>query len=261
LDRARARHRLSKFLLRHGEVSRSAKQWTVVHDSSLRQCSFTDPALTLTFSHYRAVLDSIEAHLRAVEDDLVPYFCGGPFAEAVGRLSAYCGVTEMGALVLSAEVCDWRRFPRATTIMGLLRARAERVLERGADNSGPDHQGRQHPPSRSARRGRLGLSAPTCGRTAHEKAPGALLGRDGRACPACPAASLREVPPPCREKDLEQDRRTAIARELAGFLWRRWPPEMEPDRSARHLYGRELREPSTMRRDTAAAGKIPVGPM
>ncbi len=27
-------------------------------------------------------------------------------------------MTEMGTLVLSAEVCDWRRFPRATTLMG-----------------------------------------------------------------------------------------------------------------------------------------------
>jgi transposase len=118
LDRTRARHRLSKFLLRHGEVFRSASQWTLSHETWLGQRSFKDPALRLTFSHYRAVLDSIEAHLRAVEDDLVPYFCDGPFAEAVGRLAAYRGVTEMGALVLSAKVCDWRRFPRATTLMG-----------------------------------------------------------------------------------------------------------------------------------------------
>jgi transposase len=118
LDRTRARHRLSRFLLRHGEVFRSGNQWTFAYETWLGQRSFLDPALTLTFSHYRAVLDSIEAHLRAVEDDLVPYFSDGPFAEAVGRLSAYRGVTEMGALVLSAEVCDWRRFPRATTLTG-----------------------------------------------------------------------------------------------------------------------------------------------
>ena len=34
------------------------------------------------------------------------------------HLAAYRGVTELGALALSAEVCDWRRFPRATSLMG-----------------------------------------------------------------------------------------------------------------------------------------------
>ena len=118
IDRTRARHRLSKFLLRHGEVYRAGVQWTAAHEIWIGQLRLPDPALTATFTHYRGVLYSLDRHLHAVESDLVPYFHTGPFAEAVARLAAYRGVTEMGALTLSAEVCDWRRFAQATSLIG-----------------------------------------------------------------------------------------------------------------------------------------------
>jgi transposase len=118
IDRTRCRHRLSKFLLRHGEVYRGGVQWTLTHDAWLRQVHFDDAALAQTYSHYRAIVTGFDAHLAAVESDLKIYLTKGPFAEAVARLSAYCGIAELGALTLSAEVCDWRRFPRATSLMG-----------------------------------------------------------------------------------------------------------------------------------------------
>ncbi|MGH9046257.1 MAG: IS110 family transposase [Acidimicrobiales bacterium] len=118
IDRTRCRHRLSKFLLRHGEVYRGGVAWTLAHDTWLKTLRFDDTALAQTFSHYRAIVAGLDAHLAAVESDLKVYIERGPFAQAVGRLSAYRGITELGALTLSAEVCDWRRFPRATSLMG-----------------------------------------------------------------------------------------------------------------------------------------------
>jgi transposase len=41
-----------------------------------------------------------------------------PFADAVHHLSAYRGVTRLGALTVASEVGDWRRFPRAATFCG-----------------------------------------------------------------------------------------------------------------------------------------------
>ncbi len=117
-DRTRSRHRLSKFLLRHGQVYRAGVQWTAGHAAWVRQLHFDDAALTQTLSHYRAVVAGLDAHLAAVESDLKGYLDQGPFAAAVARLCAYRGVTELGALTLSAEVGDWRRFPRATSLMG-----------------------------------------------------------------------------------------------------------------------------------------------
>ena len=118
IDRTRSRHRLSKFLLRHGQVYRGGVQWTMGHEAWIRQLHFDDAALTQTLSHYRAVVAGLDAHLAAVESDLKGYLDQGPFAAAVARLCAYRGVTELGALTLSAEVGDWRRFPRATSLMG-----------------------------------------------------------------------------------------------------------------------------------------------
>jgi transposase len=90
-DRTRSRHRLSKFLLRHGQVYRAGVQWTAGHEAWIRQVQFDDSALTQTFSHYRAVVAGLDAHLAAVESDLKGYLDQGPFAQAVGRLSAYRG--------------------------------------------------------------------------------------------------------------------------------------------------------------------------
>jgi transposase len=118
IDRTRARHRLSKFLLRHGEVFRAGKAWTLGHEQWLRNRRFDDPALSQTYEHYRAILCGLDAHLEALEADLKLYVHQGPYADSSARLGAYRGVTDLGALSLAAEVCDWRRFPRATSLMG-----------------------------------------------------------------------------------------------------------------------------------------------
>ena len=117
-DRTRSRHRLSKFLLRHGEAYRQGKAWTQAHEQWLASRRFDDAALRQTYAHYRAIVHGLDAHLHAVESDLKAYVEHGPFADAVGRLAAYRGITELGALTLASEVSDWRRFPRATSLMG-----------------------------------------------------------------------------------------------------------------------------------------------
>jgi transposase len=119
-DLTRARNRLSKFLLRHGRVWRGGSNWTVKHEAWLAAQSFAEPALTTTFGHYRAVVLARESALGAVEADLVTWFDKAPFTDAVHRLGAYRGVTRMGALSLQAEVCDWRRFGRAASVMGFV---------------------------------------------------------------------------------------------------------------------------------------------
>jgi transposase len=118
-DRTRARHRLSKFLLRHGRVWRGgATAWTQAHERWLCCQRFEEPALQATYAHYRVVLQSRDAHLDAIEADLAGWYDRPPFAAQVARLSAYRGVTRLGALTLAAEVCDWRRFARASQFMG-----------------------------------------------------------------------------------------------------------------------------------------------
>src|SRR5215212_4035054 len=111
-DRTRARHRLSKFLLRHGRPWRGGNAWTLTHERWLLAQHFEQPALAATYGHYRAVLAARDAALEAIEADLAVWYDREPFADAVHRLAAYRGITQLGALTLASEVGDWRRFPR-----------------------------------------------------------------------------------------------------------------------------------------------------
>lgn len=123
IDQTRARHRLGKFLLRHGRVWRGGDNWTLKHQAWIAAQRFDDPALTATFAHYRATLTAREAAVASIESDLVDWFTRPPFADPVARLAAYRGITQMGALTLASEVCDWRRFPTAgsfTAFCGLV---------------------------------------------------------------------------------------------------------------------------------------------
>ncbi|MDQ4105426.1 MAG: transposase, partial [Actinomycetota bacterium] len=111
IDRTRARHRLGKFLLRHGRVWRGGDNWTLKHQAWLRQQRFEERALNETLAHYQATLSAREAAVEAIDADLAAWYDRAPFADAVHRLAAYRGVTELGGLTLASEVCDWRRFP------------------------------------------------------------------------------------------------------------------------------------------------------
>lgn len=109
-DLTRAKNRLEAFLLRHGRVYRTGSTWTFKHRYWLAAQSFDDPALTVTFGRYRVTVECREAERAAIEADLAHYLEEDPFAAPVRRLAAYRGVDRLGALVLQAEVCDWRRF-------------------------------------------------------------------------------------------------------------------------------------------------------
>jgi transposase len=110
-DLTRAKNRLGHFLLRHGRVWRGGgSTWTFKYRNWLGNQSFDHAALTTTFSRYRATVECREAELGALEADLARYVDEEPFATPVRRLSAYRGVDRLGALVVQAEVCDWRRF-------------------------------------------------------------------------------------------------------------------------------------------------------
>jgi len=61
IDQTRARHRLGKFLLRHGRVWRYGTNGTLKHEAWIAAQRFEEPALTATFSHYRATLSAREA--------------------------------------------------------------------------------------------------------------------------------------------------------------------------------------------------------
>ena len=79
---------------------------------------FDDPALTATFGHYRATLTPARPPSTRSKPTWPAWLTRAPFADPVARLAAYRGITQLGALTLASEVCDWRRFPTAGMFMG-----------------------------------------------------------------------------------------------------------------------------------------------
>ena len=195
-DRTRARHRLSKFLLRHGQAWRGgATAWTVAHERWLLTQRFDDPALAATYGHYRATLDARDAQLEAIEADLATWYGRPPFADAVARLAAYRGVTRLGALTLASEVADWRRFATAPQFMGfcgLTPANTPAATPPGEATSPRPATPSPHP----AGRVRLGLPAPTPSHPGAAPPPARPATRDRRPGLDRPAAVVRPVPPP-----------------------------------------------------------------
>ena len=219
IDRTRCRHRLTKFLLRHGQVYRGGVAWTLAHEAWLRRLHFDDAALMSTYSHYRAIVAGLDVHLAAVESDLKSYLERGPFEEAVSRLSAYRGASELGALSLSAEVCDWRRFPRATSLMGFCGlvpseySSGERKMRGRITKSGNLHLRTQLVESAWSYQHRPGV------RGNDQETPRARQPRHrhpGLGGPTPPLWQFRRL---AERKSSRNVVVTAIARELTGFLW------------------------------------------
>ena len=117
IERRRARQRLGGFLLRHGQVFREAGNWTVKHTQWLNSLTFDEPAAQATFAHYRSMLQMADTALQGIDEDLATWTVTEPFASPVARLAAYRGIQALGGLVLTAEVCDFRRFPTASSVM------------------------------------------------------------------------------------------------------------------------------------------------
>jgi len=219
IDQTRARHRLGKFLLRHGRVWRGGDNWTLRHRAWIAAQTFDDPALTATFGHYRATLAAREAAVTAIEADLVDWFTRPPFADPVARLAAYRGITHLGALTLASEVCDWRRFGTAAAFMGFCGLVPSEYSSGERTHRGHiTHAGNLHLRTQLVESAWSYKSKPSLGV--------GITSRHAGLDPAVVARAWTAQLRLCgrfRRLDARKTSRnvvvTAIARELAGFVW------------------------------------------
>jgi len=112
-DLMRARHRLSKLLLRHGVVYEAGRAWTGAHDAWLRRQRLEHAGARAAFEdYYEAVL---QARLRRDRlDAQIAQMAAEPrFAAQVGRLGCLRGVSTLTAFALCVEIGDWRRLSGA----------------------------------------------------------------------------------------------------------------------------------------------------
>lgn len=219
IDQTRAKHRLSKFLLRHGRVWVGGQNWTGKHREWIAAQHFDDPAVEATLRHYVATLSVRESAVEAIEAELALWYHREPFADAVARLAAYRGITRLGGLTLAAEVGDWARFPTAGSFMafcGLVpseHSSGERTRRGHITHTGNVHLRTQLVESAWSYQHRPYLGA-------------TLQARQRGLDPDVVARAWKAQLRLCRRfsrLDARKNNRnvvvTAIARELAGFVW------------------------------------------
>lgn len=132
-----ARHQLIKFLLRRGRIFRETRNWTLKHRAWIRRQIFEHAATQKAFEHYRTHLEYLEERRSELEAEIKAIAEDEPYQSAVGRLMCLRGVKVITAMILISEIYDFRRFasaPAFTAYLGLVPSEYS--------SGGPGHQKR-----------------------------------------------------------------------------------------------------------------------
>jgi transposase len=109
-DLMRARHRLSKLLLRQGLVYCGGAAWTNAHDVWLRRQRLEQPATRAAFeSDYEAVITTAARRDR-LDQEIAAMAAHSESTAVVRRLACLRGVSTLTAFALAVEIGDWHRF-------------------------------------------------------------------------------------------------------------------------------------------------------
>lgn len=218
-DVLRARHRLSKFLLRHGRRFTATKAWSKRHDAWLRAQTWPLAALDQTHRAYLRAVDEVLARLRDVETDLRALLTLEPLQSRVQRLRCFRGIDDLTALTIAAELGDPRRFATAPSTMafvGLVPSEHSSGNQRrqgGITKTGNAHLRRVLVESAWHYR-----HHPFVGAALRNRQRGASTAVIARAWAAQQRLHRRYQRLAARGKP-KQHIVTAVARELTGFLW------------------------------------------
>jgi transposase len=217
-DLQRCRHRLGKVLLRRG-LHYAGKHWTQAHRRWVDSLTWTHAAERAVIDDYQLAIDHTEARLLELDARLAAIAEQAPYREPVGWRRCFRGIDTLSAMLILAELHDFRRFTSARALMAFL------GLVPGEDSSGEKH-----------RRGRITKMGNALVRRGlvdarwhyqHRPAVGRTLTARRRGQPARVIA----VADKAQQRLCRRFRRmvaatkpkstvaVAVARDLAGFLW------------------------------------------
>jgi transposase len=120
-DLMRARHRLSKLLLRHGlRFPGPGRNWTVAHRRWLGSLHFEDLAAQASFVDYLVAVDGLAQRRGALDRTIGELVPESPYAELVARLRCFRGIDTLSAAGVCAEVGNFSRFRKPKLLAGHL---------------------------------------------------------------------------------------------------------------------------------------------
>lgn len=217
-DVQRARHRLGKLLLRRG-LHYAGRNWTKAHRQWIKTINWEHVAERTVADDYLLAIEQVESRLVELDAQLAETAQTEPYREPVAWLRCFRGIDTLTAMLILAELHDFRRFPDARALMAYL------GLVPSEDSSGDRH-----------RRGRITKTGNTLVRRVLVEASWHYQHRPG----VGPSLAARRKGQPARViaiADKAQQRLcrrfrrltakdkpptkvvVAVARELAGFIW------------------------------------------
>jgi transposase len=115
-----ARHRVAKTLLRYGFIYPGKSAWTKAHQDWVGRQRLADANAQRALEHHLLHLDSLDAHLHAIDHEISHIARSEPWSDPVRWLCAFRGIAELTALSLLAEIGDFHRFGSARELMAFL---------------------------------------------------------------------------------------------------------------------------------------------
>ncbi len=108
-DLMRARHRISKLLLRH-DLLWEGRAWTQAHERWLAEQRFSARGLRIAYEEALAAMYAVQTRREALDAAIAAEAAREPWAGVVGRLCCLRGVSVLTAFGLAVEIGDWQRF-------------------------------------------------------------------------------------------------------------------------------------------------------
>ena len=110
----RARHRLSKLLLRNGILYWDGNAWTSAHEQWLRQQHFDEPGQQIAYTEAFDTVLAVTSRRDRLDQAIIQMARQARWQDPVSRLSCIRGISTLTAFGLTVEVADWHRFTGAT---------------------------------------------------------------------------------------------------------------------------------------------------
>ena len=214
-----ARQRLSGFLLRNKKIYAGQSNWTQAHFRWLERIIFESPVQQIVFQEYVDVVKHLQGRVASVQQEMMKALVGWSLGVVVEALMALRGVNLVTAMTIVAEIGDMSRFESPRQLMAYLGlvpsedSSGNRQKRGGITKTGNGHVRRVLVESSWSYR-------MPARKTAH------LRRKAEKASEAVQAIAWKAQKRLCsrywhltQKGKLKVQACTAVARELAGFIW------------------------------------------
>lgn len=119
-DLTRARHRLSKLLLRRGLRYEAGSSWTDRHIDWIVRLDFDDLASRIVVGEYVNTVQQLQQRRKDLEQTIEELLPSAPFAQTAYRLRCFRGLATLSAVGLCCEIGDFARFAKPAQLSAFL---------------------------------------------------------------------------------------------------------------------------------------------